>query len=46
MIKLKFTNLKLHSTDFLEVREGLSDQDNFITTVTDKHSGKRDDTLH
>ena len=40
IIKLKFTSLKLHTTDFLEVREGLSDQDNFITTVTDKHSGE------
>ena len=39
-VKLQFDNLNLHTTDFLEVREGLTDQDSFIATVGGNYSGK------
>ena len=38
-VKLQFDHLELHHTDFLEVREGLTDQDSFIATVMGNHTG-------
>ena len=37
-IKLQFTSLQLHGTDFLEIREGLSEDDNFIVSINQNHS--------
>ena len=38
---MQFDNINLHTTDFLEVREGLTDQDSFIATVGGNHSGTK-----
>ena len=39
IIKLKFEGLSLHTTDILEIREGLTDQSSYITTVENNHKG-------
>ena len=39
-IKLEFDHLNLHTTDIVEVRDGLSDQDSYITSFTGNSSGK------
>ena len=39
IIKLKFEGLSLHTTDILEIREGLTDQSSYITTVENDHKG-------
>ena len=38
MIKLEFENLHLHATDFLDVRDGLTDKDSFIASVSGNSS--------
>ena len=38
MVKLQFTSLQLHPTDFIEVREGLTENDDFITSINQNQS--------
>ena len=39
-IKIDFDHLDFHSTDFLEIREGLTDQDSYIATIFGNLTGQ------
>ena len=41
IIKIQFDHLDFHPTDFLEIREGLSDQDSYIATISGNKTGDR-----
>ena len=39
-IKIDFDHLDFHPTDFLEIREGLTDQDSYIATIFGNQTGQ------
>ena len=40
-IMLEFDHLDFHPTDFLEIREGLTDQDSYIATIFGNQTGQQ-----
>ena len=38
---LEFDHLDFHPTDFLEIREGLTDQDSYIATIFGNKTGEQ-----
>ena len=43
---IDFDHLDFHPTDFLEIREGLTDQDSYIATIFGNQTGQWIQNLH